>query len=169
MTKGNGSRFHHAASASDFIASFPRPAEVCKVYAGGGAAPTQNGSFGLEILLATKGGRVNVSTRPLLLCRELIMSVPSHPPRPDRAAGEAPGPRLMAPAAIEPSQSPTPGTPSVARGRRDKTMIGGYFTPDLSRAVKLLAVERGITVQGLIGEALDDVLIKHGKPSMGER
>jgi hypothetical protein len=56
-----------------------------------------------------------------------------------------------------------------APSRQNKTMIAGYFTSDLARAVKLLAVEQGMTVQALIGEALDDVLRKHGKHPMGER
>ena len=48
-------------------------------------------------------------------------------------------------------------------------MIAGYFTPAMARAVKMLAVERGVTVQALIGEGLDDVLRKHGKHPLGER
>lgn len=56
-----------------------------------------------------------------------------------------------------------------APARRNKTMIAGYFTPDLARAVKLLAVERGVTIQALIGEGLDDMLCKYGKRPMGER
>lgn len=55
------------------------------------------------------------------------------------------------------------------RARQDKTMIAGYFTPEMARAVKILAVERGVTVQALIGEGLDEVLRKHGKHPMGER
>ena len=64
---------------------------------------------------------------------------------------------------------PAPAARVVARARQDKTMIAGYFTPDLARAVKMLAVERGVTVQALIGEGLDDVLRKHGKHPLGER
>jgi len=48
-------------------------------------------------------------------------------------------------------------------------MIAGYFSPELARAVKLLAVERGVTVQALIGEGLDQVLKAAGKAPMGER
>ena len=42
-------------------------------------------------------------------------------------------------------------------------------SPEMARAVKLLAVERGVTVQALIGEALDHVLRQAGKHPMGER
>jgi hypothetical protein len=79
---------------------------------------------------------------------------PSFTPEPERAVIRAEigsGPRV------------------VARARQDKTMIAGYFTPDLARAVKLLAVERGMTVQAVIGEGLDEVLRIHGKHPMGER
>jgi len=55
------------------------------------------------------------------------------------------------------------------RARSGKTMIAGYFSPELARAIKLLAVERGVTVQALIGEGLDQVLKAAGKAPMGER
>lgn len=60
-------------------------------------------------------------------------------------------------------------TPLPRRARSGKTMIAGYFSPELARAVKLLAVERGVTVQALIGEGLDQVLKAAGKGPMGER
>jgi hypothetical protein len=53
--------------------------------------------------------------------------------------------------------------------RVGKTMIAGYFSPQMAKAVRLLAVERDTTVQALIGEGLDAVLHKHGKHPMGER
>lgn len=60
-------------------------------------------------------------------------------------------------------------SPRTARARADKSMIAGYFSRDLARAVKLLAVERGVTVQALVGEGLDHVLTKAGKAPSGER
>jgi len=62
-----------------------------------------------------------------------------------------------------------PGAASATRARVGKTMIAGYFSPDLARAVKLLAAERGVTVQALIGEGLDHVLMASGKSARGER
>ena len=59
--------------------------------------------------------------------------------------------------------------PRAARARTDKSMIAGYFSRDLARAVKLLAAERGVTVQALVGEGLDHVLSKAGKTPLGER
>lgn len=73
-----------------------------------------------------------------------------------------------------PAQTPTaepavaqPGAP--AKARQGKTMIAGYFSPDLARAIKMLAVERGVTVQALIGEGLDAVLRQHQRHPFGER
>ncbi|HQR90173.1 MAG TPA: hypothetical protein PLH31_13125 [Caulobacter sp.] len=48
-------------------------------------------------------------------------------------------------------------------------MIAGYFSPELARAIKILAVERGVTVQALIGEGLDAVLRQHQRHPFGER
>lgn len=71
------------------------------------------------------------------------------------------------PRAAEPAAAATPAAMSPARV--GKTMIAGYFTPQMAKAVKLLAVERDTTVQALIGEGLDAVLHKYGKHPMGER
>ena len=62
-----------------------------------------------------------------------------------------------------------PRAPGAPPARAGKTMIAGYFSPELARAVKLLAAERGVTVQALVGEGLDHVLTAAGKPARGER
>ena len=97
-------------------------------------------------------------SRPNLAAR--LATAAGAPPKPSFT----PEPEPVAPAVVT---APAARTPN--RARQDKTMIAGYFTPDFARAVKLLAVERGVTVQALIGEGLDDVLRKHGKHPMGER
>jgi hypothetical protein len=79
----------------------------------------------------------------------------------------SPTPRIVSPSTVEPvAASPTAVTSPARVG---KTMIAGYFTPQMAKAVKLLAVERDTTVQALIGEGLDAVLHKYGKHPMGER
>lgn len=97
-------------------------------------------------------------------------------PRPSLAS------RLAA-AAGSPTPPPSPpATPPIAepvaakaiasapaKARQGKTMIAGYFSPDLARAIKMLAVERGVTVQALIGEGLDAVLRQHQRHPFGER
>jgi hypothetical protein len=87
------------------------------------------------------------------------------------AAAGAPTPPPSAPvvaAALEPIATKGP-TAAPAKARQGKTMIAGYFSPDLARAIKILAVERGVTVQALIGEGLDAVLRQHQRHPFGER
>ncbi len=53
--------------------------------------------------------------------------------------------------------------------RAGKKSIGGYFSPELSRALNMLAVEQGRSLQALLGEALDDLMRKYGHHPFGER
>ena len=39
----------------------------------------------------------------------------------------------------------------------------------MSRGVNVLAAEQGTSVQALLGEAIDDLMRKHGKHPFGER
>ena len=102
---------------------------------------------------------------------------PSLSARLAQAAGPAAAPApVPAPSAPATSQRPARArkaaeapTAAPAKARVGKTMVAGYFSPEMARAVKLLAVERGVTVQALIGEALDLVLRQAGKHPMGER
>jgi len=100
---------------------------------------------------------------------------PSLSARLAQAAGPAPAPASApeaSPALSRPARTrkavETP-VAAPAKARIGKTMVAGYFSPEMARAVKLLAVERGVTVQALIGEALDLVLRQAGKHPMGER
>ena len=56
-----------------------------------------------------------------------------------------------------------------APDRAGKMMVGGHFSHQLGRTIKVLAAESGVTVQSLVGEALDDLLRKYGKHPFGER
>lgn len=53
--------------------------------------------------------------------------------------------------------------------REGKKMVGGYFSQELSRGINVLAAEQGTSVQALVGEAIDDLMRKHGKHPFGER
>lgn len=53
--------------------------------------------------------------------------------------------------------------------REGKKGILGHFTPELSRALNMLAVEEGTTVQALMGEAFDMLLRARGRHPFGER
>lgn len=79
--------------------------------------------------------------------------------------------RLAVAAGQTPAPEPQPvdETRPTSKARTGKTMIAGYFSPELARAIKMLAVERGLTVQALIGEGLDAVLRQHNRHPMGER
>lgn len=111
------------------------------------------------------------SSRPSLADR--LAAVAGPPPQPaavierETKAVALQAPRVK-PVAVAKS-APAPVASSTAKAREGKVMIAGYFSPQMAKAVKLLAVEQDITVQALIGEALDMVLHKNGKHPMGER
>jgi len=100
-----------------------------------------------------------MSPRPSLASR---LAAAAGAPTPPPALASA------APAADEPV-APKATISAPAKARQGKTMIAGYFSPDLARAIKILAVERGVTVQALIGEGLDAVLRQHQRHPFGER
>lgn len=84
------------------------------------------------------------------------------------AGAPTPPPSPVAAPTLEPVASKITAS-APAKARQGKTMIAGYFSPDLARAIKILAVERGVTVQALIGEGLDAVLRQHQRHPFGER
>jgi hypothetical protein len=67
----------------------------------------------------------------------------------------------------QPVYSPMPQ--AKPKAREGRVMVAGYFSPELSRALRILAAERDVTIQYLIGEGLDFVLRHYGKHPMGER
>ena len=72
-----------------------------------------------------------------------------------------------APEVSEPSQ-PAAGS-RVRKPREGKKLVGGYFSQELSRGINVLAAEQGTSIQALLGEAIDDLMRKHGKHPYGER
>lgn len=73
-------------------------------------------------------------------------------------------------ATLEP-QIPVP-TPAPTRqqaasrppSRRDKRAITGYVSPKAFQQFQILRAERGLDVQQLVEEALNDLFQKYGKP-----
>lgn len=71
----------------------------------------------------------------------------------------------------EPGGTKRAGTP-VRPDRQDKTNITGYFDKPVKWELQDLATERSrtlgrrVTVQELLGEALNDLLKKYGKPEI---
>lgn len=74
-------------------------------------------------------------------------------------------------AAQAPVEAATGDAPAntKAKAREGKKAIVGYFSEDLSRQLRMLAIEEGVTVQALVGEALDLLLRARGKHPFGER
>lgn len=70
---------------------------------------------------------------------------------------------------VETVAAPETGAKAGRQDRAGKMMVGGHFSHQLGRTVKVLAAENGVTVQSLVGEALDDLLRKYGKHPFGER
>lgn len=78
------------------------------------------------------------------------------------AAKAAPAP------AAAPTSAPTT-TSTKAKAREGKKAIVGYFSEDMSRQLRVLAIEENTTVQALVGEGLDMLLRARGKHPFGER
>lgn len=53
--------------------------------------------------------------------------------------------------------------------REGKKAVVGYFTPAVSKGLHLLALDQNTSLQALLGEAIDDLMRKHGKHPFGER
>jgi hypothetical protein len=73
------------------------------------------------------------------------------------AGGKADPPKAPAiPAAqlVEASRVPS---------RRGKKTIAGFFDPAASRQLKQIALDEGLNVQDLLGEAINDLFEKRGK------
>ena len=65
---------------------------------------------------------------------------------------------------------PAPLTiPSVRPpSRKGRKQIAGFFTPDMSLAMHMLALRQGRSLQALMAEAFNDVLRKHGESPIGD-
>jgi len=56
-----------------------------------------------------------------------------------------------------------------AKAREGKKAIVGYFSEDMSRQLRVMAIEENTTVQALVGEALDMLMRARSKHPFGER
>jgi hypothetical protein len=67
-------------------------------------------------------------------------------------------------------KEPMPSRPSPrAKARVGKRALVGYFSPELSRTLNMMATERDTTLQAILGEAIDLWLRENGKHPFGER
>lgn len=81
------------------------------------------------------------------------------------AAAPAPAP---APARVA---APTPGDDPAAKGpasRQGRKQIAGFFSPDMSLAMHMLARRQDRSLQALMAEAFNDVLRKYGESPIGD-
>ncbi|MFL0588319.1 ribbon-helix-helix domain-containing protein [Sphingomonas olei] len=76
------------------------------------------------------------------------------------------------PAAPAPSPRIAETTPSTSGNRPEsrvgRKQIAGFFTPEMSFAMHMLARRQGRSLQALMAEAFNDVLRKHGESPIGE-
>ncbi len=79
------------------------------------------------------------------------------------AATPAPAPAKVAAAA--PAAEPEAKGPASRQGRKQ---IAGFFTPDMSLAMHMLARRQDRSLQALMAEAFNDVLRKYGESPIGE-
>lgn len=71
---------------------------------------------------------------------------------------------------VETSETALPESSPKPRNPRDgKKAVVGYFSPAVSRALHQLALDTDSNIQALLGEAIDDLMRKHGKHPFGER
>jgi len=78
-----------------------------------------------------------------------------------RKAASAESPAAPVPA----EKQERPQRRNAVRGGGTK-QIGGHFPAEVSWQLRQLAVEERSTVQALLGEALNDLFQKHGKPEI---
>jgi hypothetical protein len=71
--------------------------------------------------------------------------------------------------AQSPDRSDAPSASAKTPARIGKKAVSGYFSPEMSRGLHLLALEQGTSLQALMGEAFDDLMRKYGKHPFGER
>jgi hypothetical protein len=80
-----------------------------------------------------------------------------------KAADAAPPP------ALEPAEDTGKGRSPKQANRIGKKTVIFYELPEAVRELKRLAVDQDRTIQDMMQEALDDLLVKYGKHAFGKR
>lgn len=70
--------------------------------------------------------------------------------------------------ASTPSTGSVAASPKGATSREGRKQIAGFFTPEMSFAMHVLARRQGRSLQALMAEAFNDVLRKHGESPIGD-
>jgi len=85
----------------------------------------------------------------------------------------APDPVLASEPSLDPGPDPVAvrgaeqGASARAASRAGRKQIAGFFTPEMSLSMHMLARRQGRSLQALMAEAFDDVLRKHGESPLG--
>ena len=83
----------------------------------------------------------------------------------DRPTPPPPAPTAAAPAAAPAASAVDAKGPASRQGRKQ---IAGFFTPDMSLAMHMLARRQDRSLQALMAEAFNDVLRKYGESPIGD-
>jgi hypothetical protein len=68
------------------------------------------------------------------------------------------------------STEPAPAVPAPTpiKSRTGRVLVGGHFSKDVQRMLKIIAAQEGTTVQALLGEGINHVFAKRGKPEIAD-
>ena len=69
-------------------------------------------------------------------------------------------------ARVAPLGDAAPHPRAAQTGRAGKVTVTGHFAPEVRRQLKRLAADADTTVQSLLGEALNELIAKHGLPEI---
>lgn len=78
----------------------------------------------------------------------------------------APAPAPVADAG--PADTAGAGAPPRPNSREGRKQIAGFFSPDMSLAMHMLARRQGRSLQALMAEAFNDALRKYGESPIGD-
>ena len=76
-------------------------------------------------------------------------------------------PAVTAPTPATTGEGGTPATPRP-QSREGRKQIAGFFSPEMSLSMHMLARRQGRSLQALMAEAFNDVLRKHGESPVGD-
>ena len=64
--------------------------------------------------------------------------------------------------------APVPAPAKGPASRQGRKQIAGFFSPEMSLALHMLALRQDRSLQALMAEAFNDVLRKHGESPIGD-
>ena len=77
-------------------------------------------------------------------------------------------PAAPAPTIQQPAQTGAGEADKTPPSRQGRKQIAGFFSPEMSFAMHMLARRQGRSLQALMTEAFNDVLRKHGESPVGD-